>query len=146
MPLKAHHARTAEKSRSWTKNNEEEFSNSRHGYSAWRIEELCYPSADPSIIVIQVMLKFLSNLGKGLWACKTLLYGNESTVWQPLNSSESPKQMLLPMFRKEVFVASKSKSNSYLRLNFVCQALFPFFPLFFFCLAGEHSLLERTRP
>lgn len=27
---------------------------------------LCYPSVDPLIIVIQVMLKFLSKLGKGL--------------------------------------------------------------------------------
>ena len=27
---------------------------------------LCYPPVDPLIIVIQVMLKFLSKLGKGL--------------------------------------------------------------------------------
>lgn len=59
----------------------------------------CYPSVDPLIIVIQVMLKFLRRLGKGLWACKTIpLHGNESTMWRPLNSPESSKQMLLPMF------------------------------------------------
>lgn len=35
---------------------------------------LCYPSVDPLIIVMQVMLKFLSKLGKGLCACKTYCF------------------------------------------------------------------------
>lgn len=42
---------------------------------------LCYPSVDPLIIVKQVMLKFLSKLGKGgLSMQNILLYGNESTM------------------------------------------------------------------
>lgn len=58
-----------------SKNNEEDFLKTRRGHSACfaflprgdlKNYVLCYPSVDPLIIVIQVMLKFLSKLGKGL--------------------------------------------------------------------------------
>ena len=108
---------------------------------------LCYPSVDPLIIVIQVMLKFLSKLGKGALSMQNiLLYGNESSMWQLLNSSEPPKQMLLLMVGEEVFAASKSKSNAYLCLYSVCLALvlsFFFHPSTSFCGAGP---TRRTFP
>lgn len=59
-------------------------------------------------------------------------------MWQLLNSSESPKQMLVLMVREEVFAASKSKSNAYLCLYFVCLARFFFFSLHFLLLSGAY--------
>lgn len=52
-------------------------------------------------------------------------------MWQPWNSSESPKQMLLLTVWEEVFAASKSKSNAYLCFYIVSLTLPPpppFFP------------------
>lgn len=51
---------------------------------------LCYPSVDPLIIVIQVMLKFLSKLGKGLWACKTYCFMGMN---QPCDSFQIPQSL-----------------------------------------------------
>lgn len=134
MPCTAHHARTAEKSEPEIQKQWRGLFKTRHGRSAcfafllWgdlKNYVLCYPSVDPLIIVKQVMLKFLSKLGKGgLSMQNILLYGNESTMWQLLNSSESRKQMLLVMVGKEVFAASKSKLNAYLCLYLVCLTLF----------------------
>lgn len=57
-----------------------------------RVEELCsLLSVDPLIIVIQVMLKFLSKLGKGLWACKTYCFIG---INQPRDSSWIPQSLL----------------------------------------------------
>lgn len=71
--------------------------------------------------------EILKQAGKGARSMQNiLLYGNESTMWQLLNSSESPKQMLLLMAREEVFTASKSKSNTYLCLYSVSRTLFLF--------------------
>lgn len=87
-----------------------------------RLEELC------SLLSFSWSLDYshtgyaeiLKQAGKGALSMQNiLLYGNESTMWQLLNSSESPKQMLLLMVGEEVFAASKSKSNAYLCLYFV---------------------------
>lgn len=137
-----------------SKNNEEDFLKNQtwtrcmFGFFAQRrLEELC------SLLSFSWSLDYshtgfaeiLKQAGKGALSMQNiLLYGNESTMWQLLNSSESPKQMLLLMVGKEVFAASKSKSNAYLCLYFVCLALFFFFsPSPSFCEAGP---TRRTFP
>lgn len=151
-----------------SKNNEEDFFLFFFYNQTWtrcmfcffaqrRLEELC------SLLSFSWSLDYshtgyaeiLKQAGKGALSMQNiLLYGNESSMWQLLNSSEPPKQMLLLMVGEEVSAASKSKSNAYLCLYSVCLALFLSF--FFFStpplpsveqgLHGEPSLLQRTRP
>lgn len=105
-----------------------------------RLEELC------SLLSFSWSLDYshtgyaeiLKQAGKGALSMQNiLLYGNESSMWQLLNSSEPPKQMLLLMVGEEVSAASKSKSNAYLCLYSVCLALF----LSFFFFPPLHFLL-----
>lgn len=137
MPCTVRHARTAEKSGPGTQNTEEDVG-TRHGYSTYftfflalsRLEELY------SLLFFSWSLDYshtgyaeiLAHAGKGALSIQNiLLYGNESTMWQLLNSAESPKQMLLLIVGKEASAASKSKSNTYLCFYFVCLWLFLFF-------------------
>lgn len=77
-----------------------------------RLEELCslLSCADPLIILILVMLKYLSKLGFK-HAKHTVL--NKSRMWQPLNSSKSLKQMLLLVAGEEAAFKSEVRVSIY---------------------------------
>lgn len=110
---------------------------------------LRYPSADPLIIVIQVMLKFLSKLGMGLWACI------HTALWEWINHVTAFKFLwvshinVTPDGLRGNSLPHPKVNHMHSYVYYVSHTLFfPFWPSPSVKqgLQGVLSLLQRTRP